>query len=153
MKNVNPFKTLLLFTITILLVACGETETNLIKWHDQQAGIKAWEKNTLNGIITITHYYANGMKMKEEEFDGLKRHGKSTKWYENGVVESVKTFEHGQKVGAHKRFYNNGQISIQKHFKSGEKNGVWTYYLNNGEQWRIETYDSGSLASAEIFKM
>ena len=151
MRDFNPLSLIFGITMIFMISACGETETNIIKWQDQKAGIKAWEKKTTNGVTTITHYYPSGMKMKQEDFDGLKRHGKSIKWYENGIIESEKTFEYGQKIGTHKSFYNNGQISSQKHFAQGQKNGVWSYYLVTGEQWRIETYDVGSLASAESF--
>ena len=151
MKKATPLYIFFTTIILSLFMSCGETDTNTIVWSNKAKGIKKMEKVTTDGITTITHFYADGMKKKQEEFKGIERHGKSYRWYENGVLEQEKIFEHGRKVGVHKRYYNNGQLSAQLQYSKGQKEGVWSYYLNNGEKWRIETYNAGSLASAERF--
>ena len=101
------------------------------------------EKVTIDGITTVTHFYANGMKKKKKNLKALSVMENHTDGMKNGVLEQEKIFEHGRKVGIHKRYYNNDQLSAQLQYSKGQKEGVWSYYLNNGEKWRIETYNAG----------
>jgi len=140
---------LIISLIALLIVSCGNTESQTVKWLDKKEGIKEWEKTIENGITKITHYYESGMKLKEESYKGPERHGKSYQWFENGLMEFDKEFDHGIKVGHHKRYYNNGALSVEQFYDKGFKTGIWKFYLINGEQWRLESYNDGSLASAK----
>ena len=149
--NIKHLSSIFICIMALLIASCGNTATQMVKWKNKKAGLKEWEKTIDNGITTVTHYYESGMKKKEEQFKGLERHGKSYQWFENGLLEFEKNFEHGIKAGNHKRYYSNGQLSINQFFEKGFKSGVWTFYLKNGQKWRKESYNEGSLASAEKF--
>jgi len=64
--------------------------------------------------------------------DDKLKHGMWQHWYSNGGKQTEGEFDSGKAVGLHLWWYANGQMQTQGHFINGKQSGQWTWWHPNG---------------------
>ena len=67
-----------------------------------------------------THWYANGRKPSETNYEEGKYHGRSTDWYENGQIHSVNEYKDGVKHGIEASWDERGDLHYERRYVNGQ---------------------------------
>ena len=130
-------KNLLLITITILAVGCGEKATvepvAEVKTEIQSVNQKETEFRN-NGILYLKgsdlpysgktfRLHINGQKESEIIYKDGKWEGLKTVWYDNGQKWFANNYKDGRLNGLATGWHRNGQKSSEVNFKNDKRNG------------------------------
>jgi antitoxin component YwqK of YwqJK toxin-antitoxin module len=87
----------------------------------------------------VRHYYKNGNKWWEREYQNGQFHGKSFGWYENGNKLWEREYQNGQFHGKSFGCYKNGNKYWEREHQNGQKHGKWIKWCENGnKEWERE---------------
>ena len=117
------------------------SSVNYYKWKDNKKEVKK-----------AIHYYSNGTKEREEEFEKEQRDGLCTYWYENGQKWSEGTFKNGLREGKGTVWNQDGSVMFTCDYKEGEANGKWVFYSADGKKEKTVYYDMGKVTKEELNK-
>lgn len=133
---------ILLLTLT-LFVSCRNTTVE--KETYPNGNIKS-EKTykTIEGkkeLVKEVHYYENGKKYIEGNYEHNKRSGYWASWYEDGQLWSEGDFKDGESDGKRTVYHENGKLYYEGIFKMGERVGIWKFYDESGKPINEIDYD------------
>jgi antitoxin component YwqK of YwqJK toxin-antitoxin module len=107
--------------LTALLAGLTHKTGNEIHWENKYGiPITVEPVDIEKGKYIIRHYWKNGNKHWEEEYQNGQLHGKFIWWYENGNKNWEQEYQNGQPHGKYIAWYKNG-------------NKYWEYEYQNGQ--------------------
>lgn len=86
------------------------------------------------GSVQIHHDWWNNAFSIEISGSGAKKlkHGMWTHWFPNGGKKTEGEFDDGKPIGMHLWWYENGQLETQGEFVDGKQTGAWIWWHENG---------------------
>jgi antitoxin component YwqK of YwqJK toxin-antitoxin module len=129
-----------------LLSGLTHTTGKEIHWEDKFGDpITVEPVDIENCKYIVRHYYKNGNKYWEEEYQKGQKHGKSFGWHENGNKYWEHEYQNRQKHGKSFGWHENGNKNWEHEYQNGQLHGKSFWWFENGnKRWERE-YQNGQL--------
>lgn len=93
-------------------------------------------------------FFANNVKVSEENFSGGQKHGISRTFYNSGEMLDESEWKNGIQEGNYRAFYKEGKPYMQCKYAGGKRNGLCLSYYKNG-RIEMEAYYKNNLRHGE----